>query len=171
MDTVRFVSKILFWVTRPLAFIYFAMALVSMVTLSTGWGLVIKKGGKYFSVNYPFSDNAFLNGDNNTTYIVFYFLLPMLLYGIFFLLLGNIFRVFFLPKLFTNYGVRHLQLFYLASFIVPPVVLLLTGIFDNIEAETAALVALHLFLGVFAYFLAAIFRQGLKLQNEQDLYI
>jgi hypothetical protein len=30
---------------------------------------------------------------------------------------------------------------------------------------------LHLIMGIFVWFVAAIFKQGIQLQNEQDLFI
>jgi hypothetical protein len=112
-----------------------------------------------------------LLGDYNTTYIVFYFLVPLIFYGLFFLLLGNVFRVFYQPRLFTAKAVRHLQVFYLGNFIVPLLVMLSTALFATLDEMHIVLTALHYVVGIFAYFLAAIFRQGVQLQNEQDLYI
>ncbi|MCY1227005.1 hypothetical protein D9M72_392600 [compost metagenome] len=93
------------------------------------------------------------------------------LYGIFFWLLGNIFKTFRGKKLFTQQGVRRLSIFYLLNFIVP-LPFLIGHIAYSYEVEIlVSLSVLHFVLGVFAYFMAVIFKQGLNLQTEQDLYI
>ena len=171
MRSVKAVSRVLCYSARILAVLYFTMAALSLLALTTGWGLNIREGGKYFQVYYPFTKIGFLNGDYNISYIIFFFLLPISLYGLFFLLLSNVFKVFFQPKLFTSYGVKHLRLFYQANCIIPGLVVLLTSFFENVETESIVMVVLHFTLGVFAYFFAAIFKQGVQLQNEQDLYI
>lgn len=170
-SSVKNVSKVLFYITRVLSFFYFAMAALSAIALSSGWGLGFSDNKKYFHVFYPFTSHPMLNGDYNSTYIIFYFLTPLTLYGLFFLLAGNVFKAFFQPRLFTQYGIKHLRRFYLGNLVVPGTVLLLQSIFAEVDEATEILVAVHFILGVFAYFLAAIFKQGLNLQNEQDLII
>ncbi len=171
MKAVKALSRLLCYFSRVLSIFYFAAATLSLLALTTGMGLNIRDGGKYFQVYYPFTSIGFLNGDYNITYIIFFFLAPLSLYGLFFLLLSNVFKVFFQPKLFTSYGVKHLRLFYLANCIIPGVMVLLTSFFAEVETEAIAIVVLHFTLGVFAYFFSAIFNQGVQLQKEQDLYI
>jgi hypothetical protein len=154
-----------------LSIAYFAMAALSVFALSTGLGLGFREDRKYFSVFYPFTTAPFLNGDYNLPYIVFYFLLPISLYGLFFLLVSNVFKVFFQPRLFTEYGIGRLKGFYLANLIIPGATILLTSIFTEVDNASIVFVALHFILGVFAFFLAAIFKQGVHLQNQQDLII
>ena len=48
---------------------------------------------------------------------------------------------------------------------------LLAVIFSIIDEGVFVLVLLHAILGIFAYFIAAIFQQGVQLQTEQDLII
>jgi hypothetical protein len=99
-------------------------------------------------------------------------LIPIGFYGVFFLLLSNVFNAFKQPKLFTKYGVSQLKCFYLANITLPWLTILLASIFaGKIEEGLEWVAIIHFFLGVFAYFLAAIFKQGLELQNEQDLFI
>ena len=171
MRSVKAVSRVLCYSARILAVLYFVMAALSLLALTTGWGLNIREGGKYFQVYYPFTKIGFLNGDYNITYIIFFFLLPISLYGLFFLLLSNVFKVFFQPRLFTSYSVKHLRLFYQANCIIPGLVVFLSSFFERVETESIVMVVLHFTLGVFAWFFAAIFKQGVQLQNEQDLYI
>jgi hypothetical protein len=171
MNGTKIFSRILFYITRLLAVFYFFVTALSLLALTTHWGLGLTEDGKYFHVYYPFTTKPFLNGDYNLHYIIFYFLLVLGLYGLFFLLVSNVFRVFFQPKLFTAFGVRHLKRFYLANFIIPGALVLTTSFFTEVDDSSQILVVLHFILGVFAFFLAAIFNQGLNLQKEQDLFI
>lgn len=171
MKTTHIVSKTLFYLTRFLAVIYFFLAAYSVFTLLTGLFLTFKDNGKYFQVCYPFTKQPLMLGDHNIPYIVFDFLAPLSLYGFFFLLSSNVFRVFFQPKLFTPNGVSHLRRFYLANLLIPSIVIFIAFFFVSLDNEVWMFIILHGMLGAFAYFLAAIFRQGLNLQNEQDLFI
>lgn len=171
MQATRLISKLLFYFSRMMALLYGAFFLLSVIALSTGWGLRIREEGRYFSVTYPFSEKNLLLGDYNPTYIFLYFLSVLFWYFLFCWLLGNVFRVFFQPRLFTDSGVSHLRNFYLANFLLPILHLITTLFIDTLESDLVVLVFLHAILGVFAFFLAAIFRQGLQLQKEQDLYI
>ncbi|MES2776520.1 MAG: DUF2975 domain-containing protein [Bacteroidota bacterium] len=171
MGNVKLISRILFYFTRVIAAFYFIMAAYAAMTLVTGWSISFRESGKYFQVLIPFTKTPILNGDNNLPYIFFEFLGPLSLYGLFFWLLGNVFKVFFQPRLFTGNGIKHLKRFYLGNFIVPGVMVLIVSLIDNPGTEGISVIILHAIIGVFAYFLAAIFKQGLNLQNEQDLII
>lgn len=172
MKNVKIISTILFYITRIVAILYLVTTLYSLISLLTEWSYFTKDGGKYFSICFPFSETPFLVGENNLGYKLFNFLIPIGFYGIFFLLLSNVFNAFKQPKLFTKYGVSQLKWFYLANLTLPWLTILLASIFaGKIEEGLEWVAVIHFFLGVFAYFLAAIFKQGLQLQNEQDLFI
>ena len=47
--------------------------------------------------------------------------------------------------------------------------LFLTELLSEASFDAWNIVGLHLLLGIFIFFMAAIFNQGLKLQDEQDL--
>lgn len=172
MKSVKIIATSLFYITRIFAILYLIITLYLLVSLLTEWSYFTKDSEKYFTICYPFTDTPFLNGENNWAYKVFNFLVPIGFYGLFFLLVSNVFHVFKQPKLFTKYGVNQLKYFYLANLTLPWMTILLASIFAGEIEEGLELVAIiHFFLGVFVYFLAAIFKQGLKLQNEQDLFI
>jgi hypothetical protein len=171
MKTTHIVSRVLFYFTRFLSVIYFGLAGYSLLTLITGWSLTFKDGGKYFQVCYPFTTHPLMLGDYNLPYILFDFLAPLSLYGLFFLLSSNVFKLFYQPKLFTQNGIQHLRRFYLSNLLIPSIVLFIAFFFVPLDNEVSIFIVLHGMLGVFAYFLAAIFKQGLNLQNEQDLFI
>jgi len=171
MKTTHIVSRILFYFTRFLAIVYFFLTAYSVFTLVTGLFLTFKDNGKYFQVCYPFTSHPLMLGDYNLSYILFDFLAPLSLYGLFFLLSSNVFKVFFQPKLFTQNGVVHLKRFYISNLLIPSIVIFFAFFFVPLDNEVALFIILHGMLGAFAYFLAAIFKQGLNLQNEQDLFI
>lgn len=172
MKNVKIISTILFYITRIVAILYLLTTFYSLVSLLTEWSYITKDSDKYFSICFPFTETPFLNGENNWAYKLFNFLIPIGFYGIFFLLVSNVFNVFKQPKLFTKYGVNQLRCFYLANLTLPWVAILLASIFaGKIEEGLEWVAVIHFFLGVFAYFLAAIFKQGLQLQSEQDLFI
>lgn len=172
MKNVKIIATTLFYITRLLAILYLATTLYSIISLLTEWNYFTKDNSKHFTICFPFTETPFLNGENNWAYKVFNFIVPIGFYGLFFLLVSNVFNVFKQPKLFTVYGVNQLRWFYLSNMTIPWMTILLATIFyGKIEEGLEWVAIIHFFLGVFAYFLAAIFKQGLQLQNEQDLFI
>lgn len=171
MVRVKVVSKILYYISYILALGYLATTLYSVICLLTQRGIVPYGEGKYIHIMYPFTNEPFLNIDNNAPYVVFSFLLPLSLYSLFFWAASRVFKVFYQPRLFTSQNIVHLRRFYLLNMLVPVFCAVLSGFFVQLESIVWGLVVVHLFLGIFAYFLAAIFRQGLQLQKEQDLFI
>lgn len=171
MSRAKIICKLLFYVCRIAAVAYLGAVCYAAFCLVTGWGITPYGEGQYLHINYPFTEQPFLNVDNNVPYIVFSFLMPLTLYGIFFLLASNVFRVFYQPRLFTIPNLKQLKLFYLLNLVVPVIAAVLAEFFVPVEGGIWILVAVHCMLGIFIYLLAVIFRQGLKLQNEQDLFI
>ena len=90
-------------------------------------------------------------------------------YGIFFWLLSNVFHSFKQEPLFTKQDVDSLIAFTVANVLIPFSVA--WGIFRNDGDAAVVIIALHLILGVFSYFMTAIFQQGFSLQREQDLIV
>jgi positive regulator of sigma E activity len=172
MKNVKIIAACLFYITRIVAILYLISIVYSTISLLTESNLITRENGKYFSICFPFTEIHFLNGENNWAYKIFNFLIPIGFYGLFFWLLSNVFKVFKQPKLFTQNGVNQLKLFYIGNIFMPSITILLASIFaGKIEEGLEWVAVIHFFLGVFAYFLAAIFKQGLQLQNEQDLFI
>ncbi len=172
MKNVKIIAAILFYITRIVAIAYILVTIYALFSLVTEWSYILQDNGNYFAVFYPFTETRFLLGENNWDYKIFEFLIPMGSYGIFFFLVSNVFNAFKQPKLFTEYGVKQLKWFCLANIFMPLIIILLALIFTgNIEDGLEWAAVIHFFLGVFAYFLYAIFKQGFNLQNEQDLYI
>lgn len=170
MNTVRFVARILLALSRVLALGYALSFLLSLIALSTGWSLNLIEGNQRFEIFYPFTRVPYLLGMYNRDYILM-FLLLLGLYTLFFFLVGNVFKVFTLPKLFTAYGIRQLKRFYLGNLVLPISSAFAISLFYGIESPMVVLVILHMLLGVFTYFMAAIFKEGFVLQNENDLIL
>jgi len=170
MKTTRFVARVLLALTRILTVGYAMSFLLSLLALSTGWSLHLINGNRRFEILYPFSNVPYLLGEYNNGYILM-FLLLLGLYSLFFFLVGNVFKVFTRPKLFTPYGIRQLRWFYLGNLMLPIVAAFIITLCYGIDAALVILVILHIILGVFTYFMAAIFEQGLVLQVENDLIL
>lgn len=170
MKTVRIVSKALFVLTRLFTLGYFLSLLLSILAFSTGWSFNILNNNTRFQILFPFTNTPFLLGEYNSGFI-YMFLLFFFLYTLFFWLLENVFRVFMQTKLFTKEGIRRLKMFYISNLSVPLLAIISLSVFYEVDPTAQVLVILHAVLGIFAYFIAAIFQQGLHLQNEQDLII
>lgn len=170
MKSVRVISRVLVAITRVASLGYLLSFLLSSVALGTGWSLQLTTGGSRFEIMYPFTNSPYLLGEYNRGYIIA-FLVLLGLYSIFFFLVSNVFKAFTKSRLFTDYGIRQLQWFYGANLLLPSFTALVISGFYQIDNIVEILVILHALLGVFTYFMATIFEQGVKLQNEQDLII
>ena len=171
MNRAKFICKILFYITFLLGLLYLLTVLYSSACLITGWGTNIYGEGKYLHILYPFTQTPFLNVDNNTAYKLFSYLLPLSFYALFFLQASQVFKAFTKPKLFAIPNLGQLKRFYWLNLLLPVISTVAASVFVPIEGIITILIGVHFILGIFAFLLAEIFRQGLKLQNEQDLYI
>lgn len=170
MTTVKPIAKILLQLSRLLALLYFATFVYALISLAnkSSW-VLLHDQNRQFIIYLPFTHIPFLLGFNNPVYIWLEFLPMFILYAFFFLLLSYVFEVFAQERLFTHKGYNYLRVFYWANFTVPVMMLFLTEVFSEASFDAWGIVGLHLLLGVFIFFMAAIFKQGLKLQDEQDL--
>jgi hypothetical protein len=174
MKTVKVIAKALFYITRLVAFLYFivtayALLIVLFSLLTSADNLPITVfDNKNFTIYYPFSEKAFLLGEYSSSYLV-PTLLTIIFYGLFLWLLSGVFHAFKQDRLFTKNGLLQLSRFYMVNVIVPVVIMLLLLIFKQEVEDIVRITFLHLIIGVFAFFMAAIFKQGLVLQEEQDL--
>ncbi|MCS4302342.1 DUF2975 domain-containing protein [Chryseobacterium sp. BIGb0232] len=171
MNQTKVISRILFYICSVVSAGYLIIVLYSMLCLATDFSVTPYGNGQYLHINYPFTEQPFLNIEDNYPYIIFSFLLVLFSYGIFFWLSAKVFRVFFQPKLFTQEHVLHLKRFYLYNIFIPLPLVSIASFFVEVESIIWGLVFIHFMLGIFCLFLANIFKQGLHLQNEQDLFI
>ncbi|WP_018630330.1 DUF2975 domain-containing protein [Niabella aurantiaca] len=170
MQKVRILATGLLYLSRLLAIPYLATALYIIICFLFPHQLVHPvDGGQHFELHYPFTAIAFLRGDEYRFIYIFEMFAFIGLYGVFFWMLGNIFKTFREQKFFTTKGVRRLKVFYLLNFLAP-IPFLVRHLADNYEVAIIVILAvLHWVLGIFAYFMAVIFSRGVQLQNEQDL--
>lgn len=171
MNQTKIISRILFYICSLLSAGYLIMVLYSLLCLITGFSVTPYKNGQYLHINLPFTEQPFLNIENNYPYMIFSFLLVLIAYGIFFWFSAKVFRVFFQQKLFTVENIAQLKKFYLYNIFFPLPLAVIASFFVEVESMVWGLVFIHFMLGIFCLFLANIFKQGLHLQNEQDLFI
>ncbi|MCT2406751.1 DUF2975 domain-containing protein [Chryseobacterium antibioticum] len=171
MNQTKIISRILYYICSVLSAGYLITFVYSIVSLTTGFAVTPYKNDQYLHINYPFTEQPFLNIEHNYPYIIFSFLLVLFSYGIFFWLSAIVFRVFFQSKLFTKENILRLKRFYLYNIFIPLPVVVAASFFVEVENMIWGLVFIHFMLGIFCLFLANIFKQGLHLQNEQDLFI
>jgi hypothetical protein len=173
MQTVKLLAKVLYHLTRILAVIYSAVGLYAVIVillykLTSSASVPINIADQKFTIYLPFSKIPFLLGDYAS-----YYLLPMLLlvcfYSIFFWLLSGVFSAFKQAKLFVPKGIVQLSRFYKSNLIIPAIILIVSIICNYGVGDMITLTFLHMVLGVFAFFMAVMFKQGLLLQEEQDL--
>lgn len=171
MKQSKNISKILYYLCLILSSGYLLTFVYSVFCVLTGFAVTPYKENLYLHINYPFTEQPFLNIENNYPYIILSFLLVLITYGIFFLLSAKVFKVFFQSKLFTEGNIVHLKRFYTYNIFFPLPIVITASFFVEVESIIWGLVFIHFMLGIFCYFLANIFNQGLHLQNEQDLFI
>lgn len=171
MQRTRNLSKTLFLIFRTLSIIYFLAVAYSAICLFIGIFTTPYGDGKFLHINYPFTKTPFLNVDNNWSYIMLSFLIPLFCYALFFHFTSKFFLVFISEKLFTLRNVRVLQQFYLLNIFLPLPIVILSAFFVEVEAIIWLLVLVHFVMGIFIFYLSEIFLQGVKLQSEQDLII
>lgn len=174
MNAVRFLSKILYGLSRLLAVLIFAIVVYATVVTVL---FMIGPNGSYpievlqngtFRIFYPFTRIIFLLGDYTAGYLLSY-LLTMSFYGLFLWLLSNVFHSFSQERLFTKIGAIRLSRFYIINLLVPVLFIAMVILFGQSIGDMLRIILLHLVIGAFAFFMAAIFKQGLILQDEQDL--
>lgn len=175
MKTVRLTATLLFYVSRAAAALYmitaaYATAIIFALFIyrqPPEW-LPIRIIQDRFEIFYPFTQSPFLLGDYTNEFFAI-LLLVTWGYAAFLLLLSEVFNTFKQRRLFTVRGVWRLNVFYLSNLLVPTLILIAFLIMGLEVRDLLLITFLHVVIGVFAFFMAGIFRQGLLLQEEQDL--
>ncbi|MFL5771952.1 MAG: DUF2975 domain-containing protein [Flavisolibacter sp.] len=173
MKTVRSIAGILFYLSRIAAIVVlviatYAFCIVMMNEIHQASWLPIRISGDSFQIYYPFTKKVFLLGDYKASFLVGN-LATIFFYGVFLWMLGNVFDAFRQSKLFTRKGVVRLSRFYIINLVVPFIFIGLLVVYGSELVDIVRIIMLHLVIGVFAFFMAAIFRHGVVLQEEQDL--
>jgi len=124
-----------------------------------------------FAINFPFTQVHFLQGSEYSFEYVAEMVIGIGLYGLFFWVLSNVFKTFKQERLFTQNGLSYLKQFYLFNLIMYPIFAIIWAFISQEDFPFFAMILAHAIMGIFIYFMAAIFKQGVNLQDEQDLYI
>ncbi len=124
-----------------------------------------------FSIALPFT-GSFIKGDYNL-YIFLAIFAFLIFYGLFFYLLRSIFKAFSQEKLiFTKKTINYIRKFALLNIFLPPLGIIAAYILKNgIDVETIIQGGLLVLLGIFSLFVVAVFKEGIVLQEENDLTI
>jgi hypothetical protein len=174
MKTARVIARVLFYLTRILAIIAICIGAYAIIVLglsaatSATWLPLKMTADNTFVIFYPFTTTPFLLGDYTNEYLTTT-LLTLSFYGLFLWLLGSVFHAFMQQRLFSKKGFMQLWRFYMVNLTVPILLLVLVAVFGQEPQDIVRITFLHMVIGVFAFFMAAIFKQGLLLQEEQDL--
>jgi len=167
MKKIRFIAFILYYLTGVLAALVLATAIyATMVVLiythtQHSYLIPMEVDRGYFTIFFPFTHARFLLGDYTTEYLTTS-LVTVVLYGIFLLLLSNVFRSFTKPKLFTPKSIGRLSAFYIYNFAAPIACIIIVMSFGAQINDALMLSFLHFMIGVFAWFMAVIFKQGVR---------
>jgi len=162
------VSSILFYGTRLITIGYAAFILFVIISLITHNFVITDTNN--MEMHIPFS-NAVIKG-NFTPVTLIAMLGYLIFYGIFFFVLSLIFKTFSAEKLFTEKAIKHLKWFTILNLILPFVYPISAIILKNsVSIDDLIPGLLHIGLGVFAWFIVAIFRLGFTIQEENELTI
>ncbi len=162
------VSTLLFYVSTISFWGYFIFTIILSILLITNQ--FTQENGDYFQVSIPFTGSVIkgINHPLTLLAIIAFFLF----YSAFFYLLTQLFKTFKAEKLFTENAIVFLKRFTILNLIVPLLYLIIGAIATHhISTDDLISGLLHVFLGIFAAFIAAIFKLGYRLQEENDLTI
>ena len=125
-----------------------------------------------FQMAIPFLPETFIKGFYRLNILVT-ITLVMVFIMVFFYLLSNIFKTFKAPKLFTGKAIKQLNYFGLLNLVAAPLLFLIIDflIMEKQQIGNILNYLLTFILGIFLLFIAAIFKQGHQVQNENDLTI
>lgn len=171
MRLVKIISHFLFYIVRIVSIGYLLTSLFVLISTLFKLPNLQMLDAKRFAINLPFSDFHLLLGTEFTFNYVTEMVLGIGLYGLFFWVLGGVFSTFRQERLFTVQGMTNLRHFYLFNLVVYPLLIIVWSVVSIEDFPFFAMIIAHAIMGVFILFMYAIFKQGVHLQNEQDLYI
>ena len=171
MKASKILAKVLFWVFRILFFAYLLVLTYALFALISGYKTQVSTDGADLVIQSPFGVSSLLNLENSFAYILFAFLMPMVLYVLFFFFTADVFRMFSRERLFLDRNVRYMKLYFRLNLFLPLPTAVLAGLFTEVNMLVWNLVFIHFILGIFTFFIAELFYRGSLLQNDQDLFI
>ena len=171
MKLVRIIASYLHIVVKIVAVAYLLTTFYTLINCVFEGPFFERMEENRFAIKFPFTNQHFLLGSEFTLEYVSEMVLGLALYGLFFWVLGNVFKTFKQERLFTHDGLRNLKQFYQFNLLLYPIAAILWSVISIEDFPFFAMIVAHAIMGVFIFFMAAIFQQGVSLQNEQDLYI
>lgn len=171
MKLTRIIAAIGFYIARIIAWLYVATGFYILISVVLKLPSLKFLANNRFAICYPFTSKYFILGSAFNFMYITEMVLLILFYGLFFWLLSNVFKTFRQKKLFTVAGVNNLKSFYIFNLFVCPVIFLFLLCFSTEDYPYIAMIIAHGIMGIFAVFIAAIFSQGVHLQQDQDLFI
>lgn len=171
MKSVKIIASILEKIVKIVALGYLLTAIYTLINCLFGGPFFEMLEQNRFAINFPFTKQHFLLGSEYTFAYVAEMVLGIGIYGLFFWVLGNVFKAFKQERLFTKKGLAYLKQFYWFNLGLYPLIAIIWSMISIEDFPFIAMIIAHSIMGVFIYFMSAIFEQGVNLQNEQDLYI
>lgn len=171
MKSVKIIASVLHYAFKIIAFGYVVTAFYTLISCILQTSSFEQLEGNRFAINFPFSSKHFLLGSEFTVEYVSEMVLGITLYGVFFWVLSGVFNAFKQEKLFTHFGIKKLKQFYIFNLFIYPICTIIWSFITVEDFPFLGMIVAHLIMGLFIFFMSAIFQQGVKLQNEQDLFI
>ena len=173
MKAAKLLANVLFHLSRLAALLYAAIAFyvgaVLLLFSVTGKGPIAVSDSR-FTVYYPFTGKPFFLGEYSLSFIVVS-IVSMFIYVLFIWLLSEVFNAFRGERLFTPGNVKRLWRFSMLNLLTPAAGIAFLLVVGELYSSAIMIAMLHLLIGVFAFFMLTIFKQGLELQQEQDLIL
>ncbi|WP_271765614.1 DUF2975 domain-containing protein [Aquimarina algiphila] len=161
-------SELLFYCTWFIAFGYCLFLLFIAFSFITDTFLSINDNR--FAIEIPFT-GSFVKGQYESE-VILSIIVFFVFYILFFYTLSLIFKTFKAEILFTKIAIKHLKYFAILNLFSPFVyVIILFIVGYSIGLSDLSTVFLHIMLGIFAWFIIAIFKEGFQLQEENELTI
>jgi len=161
-------SVYLFYITRLLSFGIVILLLYIIFSFLLGNFELIE--GR-FTITIPFI-NSVIKGFYKTN-IITTISITLFLYAIFFYLISLVFKTFKAKTPFTKTAIERLNYFAIFNLVGVPIFFVLNHflIMRHTTYRDLPTYLLHIFLGIFALFVISVFKQGFKVQSENDLTI
>lgn len=171
MKLVKITASVFYYLVRVIAIGYLVTAFYTLIICTLKGPFFEKLENNRFAINFPFTSKHFLLGSEFTIKYVAEMVFGIALYGVFFYLLSGVFNAFKQKRLFTHFGIKNLKRFYIFNLLVYPVFTIIWSAISVEDFPFFGMVVAHLIMGIFIFFINAIFEQGVQLQDEQDLFI
>jgi len=168
MFGTKSVSVVLFYLSALITVGLFLLLLFILLSWFTGLVEVNEEG--IFKLKFPLS-SSIISGKYQL-YTLLSIGATFAFYGVFTYLLSGLFKTFTLEPLFKPKAIQYLRYFTIANLLLPVSYFILVMILPSQLFPEGILISfLHLIVGLFAAFISAIFKQGVVLQEEQNLTI